>query len=328
MASKSQSERPNSGGQEQPLMESKSSPAGSERGSSWKNKYLQERFTQELMQVEMKWRLMLKGMEEKKDELECLFLPSKGGDKSIFSFLTKTNNQAEKELKEKRVQEETFQGTIRELEESNQKLTLMQNSSDRRSQELEQQMRELEEKDEGWRRKVMELEKEKEALAEKMNSWEKKVKNAELHKELAEKQERWAARVHKLKEERRKSQIRTLKNKVREFQRENELKVDRDDEQVRTEVKAGRVKYEELMEKQQSLERKIKETDDKNSSLAQKLDELERKVSRLEEERRLEQSYREQMKARIERLMGACRKWWERKVATLKEMLSKLWRGK
>lgn len=108
-------------------------------------------------------------------------------------------------------------------------------------------------------------------------SGEREVKNVELHKEPGEKHQRWATRVHELKEERRQSQTQTWKNKVGEFQRENESTVDQGDGRGRTEVKAGQVKYEELMEKQQSLDRKIKETVEKNSSLAQRLDELERK---------------------------------------------------
>lgn len=94
---------------------------------------------------------------------------------------------------------------------------------------------------------------------------------------------------------------------------------------MQTEVKAQQVKYEELMEKLQRLDRKIK-NNDKNSSLAKKVDELERKVKQLEEERHLDQNFqrwekkgeelkednrqpkREQMKARLKRLISANRK--------------------
>lgn len=87
---------------------------------------------------------------------------------------------------------------------------------------------------------------------------------------------------------------------------------------MQTEVKAQQVKYEELMEKLQRLDRKIK-NNDKNSS-------LERKVKQLEEERHLDQNFqrwekkgeelkednrqpkREQMKARLKRLISANRK--------------------
>lgn len=331
----SHSETLNSGRQAQHLMETKSSTEGSGDVSFWKNKYkhLQERFTEKMTQVEMKWRLMLKEAEEKKNERENHYLQSKGGEKGFFRIFTKTNNQAG--LEEMQLKEKMFQRTIGELEENNQKLILAQKGWDMQTQELVQQICELEEKDEGWKRKVMQLEKENKILAEKVNSWERKVKNVELQKELAEKHERWVARVHELKEEKRQTQMQT----------ENALNVDEDDGHVQTEVKAQQVKYEELMEKQQSLDRKIKETNDKNSSLAKKVDELERKVKQLEEERQLEQNLprwekkveglkenkkqpkREQMKARIKRLIGANRKRgkrWKRKVEATEEKKKKV----
>lgn len=107
------------------------------------------------------------------------------------------------------------------------------------------------------------------------------MRNVELHKELAEKHDRWVTRVHESKEE---------KNKVKEFPKENALNVDQADGHVQAEVKAQQVKYEELMEKEQRLDRKIKESNDNNSSLAQKVDELERRVKQLEEERQLDQN--------------------------------------
>lgn len=79
MACESRSEGRNSGRQAQHLMETNSSTEGSEDVSSWKNKYkdLQERFTEKVAQVEMKWWLMLQEAEEKKKELVSLFLCSK-----------------------------------------------------------------------------------------------------------------------------------------------------------------------------------------------------------------------------------------------------------
>lgn len=55
---------------------------------------------------------------------------------------------------------------------------------------------------------------------------------------------------------------------------------DDDDGHLQTDVKALQVKCEELMEKQQRLGRKIRET---SSSRAKKVDKLERKVKQLEE---------------------------------------------
>lgn len=339
VAYESQSETPNSGRQAQHLMETKSGTEGSGDVSFWKNKYkhLQERFTEKMTQVEMKWRLTLKEAEEKKNELENHYLQSKGREKGFFRIFTKANNQAE--LEETQLKEEMFQRTIGELEENKQKLVLAQKGWDMQTQELVQQICELEEKDEGWKRKVMQLEKENKILAEKVNSWERKVKNVELQTELAEKHERWAARVHELQEEKRQTQTQTRKNKVKEFQKENALNVDEDDGRVQTGVKAQQVKHEELMEKQQSLDRKIKETNDKNSSLAKKVDELERKVKQLEQnfpgwEKKVEglkenqkQPKREQMKARIKRLIGANRKRgkrWKRKVEATEEKKKKV----
>lgn len=73
--------------------------------------------------------------------------------------------------------------------------------------------------------------------------------------------------------------------KVKDFLKENALNLDQDDDDghLQTDVKAQQVKCEELMEKQQRLGRKIRETNDTNSSRAKKVDKLERKVKQLEE---------------------------------------------
>lgn len=88
MACESRPEGLNSGRQAQHLMETNSSTEGSEDVSSWKNKSedLQERFTEKVAQVEMKWWLMLKEAEEKKKELVSLFLRSESKKKASLGF--------------------------------------------------------------------------------------------------------------------------------------------------------------------------------------------------------------------------------------------------
>lgn len=183
-----------------------------------------------------------------------------------------------------------LQEVVGELMEKKQKLSQSQKCWYGQRQELMQHICELEAKDDGWKTKVMQLEKENMILAQKVNSWERKVKHVELQIDLAEKHERWMTRVYEIKQEKKQGQMQTLKCKVKEFLKENAPNVDQNDGQVQAKVNAQQEKYEELMEKQQSLDQRIQEANDRNCSLAKKVDELERKVKQLEEEKQLGQN--------------------------------------
>lgn len=292
-----------------------------EDANFWKNKYkdLEERFTVEMEQMEMKWRFTLKRVEERRSKLETFCLRVKGRDKGVPAF---AKHESPAELEEMWLKEVRFQSVIRQLEERNQR-----------------HIYELEQKDERWKSKVMELEKENDILAEKAKFWRRKAKKVELLKELAEKHERWEKRVHQINEEKRRAKVRAWKAKVKKLKKENTLRAHQDVGNAAAEVKTQQARDEELMEEQQSSGRQIKELKNKNSRLVQKVGSLEKRIKRLEAEKELVQKFqrwekkveelrenkrrnkREKAKAQIKELIKTNReldKAWKRKVERLK----------
>lgn len=274
--------------QAQHVMEPEHDTDCPEDANFWKNKYkdLQERFTEELEQMEMKWRCTLEREESNKPETLCSRL--KDRDKRFQDF---SKNESPAELEEM-----GFQSTIKQLEERNQENIMIQKKWRRRIYELEQ-------KEELWKRKVMDLEKENSNLAEEVKFWKMKVNKVELLKEMAEKHEQWEKRVHQINEKKGLDQVRQWKAKVKKLKKEKALKAHRDVGDVPTEVRAQQVRAEELVEEEQSSGRQIKALKNRNSRLVQKVGSLEKRIKQLEAEREMAQKFRR----------------WEKKVEELKE---------
>lgn len=291
MALEFQSERQNGSRQAQHVMESEHDTDCPGDATFWKNKYkdLQERFTEELEQMEMKWRFMLEREESNEPETLCPQL--KDRDKRFPDF---SKHESPAELEETRLKEMRFQSTIKQLEERNQENIMI-------LKRWKRSVYELEEKEEFWKRKVMDLEKENNILAEEVKFWKRKVDKVELLKEMAEKHEQWEKRVHQINEKKRGDQVRQWKAKVKKLKKEKALKAHQDVGDVPTEVRAQQA--EELPEEQQSSGRQIKVLKNKNSRLVQKVGSLEKRVKQLEVEREMAQKFRR----------------WEKKVEELKE---------
>lgn len=274
--------------QAQHVMEPEHDTDCPEDANFWKNKYkdLQERFTEELEQMEMKWRFTLEREESNKPETLCSRL--KDRDKHFQDF---SKNESPAELEEM-----GFQSTIKQLEERNQENIMIQKKWRRRIYELEQ-------KEELWKRKVMDLEKENSNLAEEVKFWKRKVNKVELLKEMAEKHEQWEKRVHQINEKKGLDQVRQWKAKVKKLKKEKALKAHQDVGDVPTEVRAQQVRAEELVEEEQSSGRQIKALKNRNSRLVQKVGSLEKRIKQLEAEREMAQKFRR----------------WEKKVEELKE---------
>lgn len=330
MALEFQSERQNGSRQAQRVMESEHDTDCLEDANFWKNKYkdLQERFTEELEQVEMKWRFKLERVEERnKPETLCPRL--KGRDKRFPDF---SKHESPAELEEMRLKEMRFQNTIKQLEERNQENIMIQKGWKRHIHKLEQ-------KEELWKRKVMDLEKENSILAEEVMFWKRKLNKVELLKEMAEKHEQWEKRVHQINEKKRQDQVQQWKAKVKKLKKEKALKAHQDVGDVPTEVRAQQVRAEELLEEQQSFGRQIKALKNKNSRLVQKVGSLEKRIKQLETEREMAQKFhkwekkveelkenkrrkkRKKAKAQIKKLIKTNReldKAWKRKVGRLK----------
>lgn len=274
--------------QAQHVMEPEHDTDCPEDANFWKNKYkdLQERFTEELEQMEMKWRFTLEREESNKPETLCSRL--KDRDKRFQDF---SKNESPAELEEM-----GFQSTIKQLEERNQENIMIQKKWRRRIYALEQ-------KEELWKRKVMDLEKENSNLAEEVKFWKMKVNKVELLKEMAEKHEQWEKRVHQINEKKGLDQVRQWKAKVKKLKKEKALKAHQDVGDVPTEVRAQQVRAEELVEEEQSSGRQIKALKNRNSRLVQKVGSLEKRIKQLEAEREMAQKFRR----------------WEKKVEELKE---------
>lgn len=286
-----QSERQNGSRPAQHGMESEHDTDCPQDANFWKNKYkdLQERFTEELEQMEMKWRFTLERVEERnKPETLCPRL--KDGDKRVPDF---SKRESPAELEELRLKEMRFQSTIKQLEERNQENIMIQKSWKRH-------IRKLEQKEELWKRRVKDLEKENNILAEEVKFWKRKLNEVELLKEMAEKQEQWEKRVHQINEKKRQDQVQQWKAKVKKLKKEKALKVHQD---VPTDARAQQERAEELQEEQQSSGRQIKALKNKNQRLVQKVASLEKRIKQLEAEREMAQKFQR----------------WEKKVEKLKE---------
>lgn len=221
----------------------------SEDISFWKTKSkdLQERITEEMAQEEMKWRLMPQEVEEKRNEL-------------TLAPIERQRKKASAEFLPKPAARWRIGGKQPEAYPDSKKLGQADLS--------------LSNTCGNWRKKTM-VGKKKWCSWRKINKFylrkrtagRERVKNVALH---------WKRRAKTRCRRGRRWKIFWRKMHWTWIQ-------DDDDGHLQTDVKAQQVKCEELMEKQQRLGRKIRQTNDTNSSRAKKVDKLERKVKQLEE---------------------------------------------